>query len=196
VLRLAASVFVSLVAVGGSPTAHQATGQTPLRRPDVIFVESQTAVVDAMLAMAKVTRKDVVYDLGCGNGKIVIAAARQYGARGVGIDIDPARIIEANAAAKTAGVTGRVTFVLGDILSPDTRIGDATVVTLFLLPSLNQKLRPKLLTELKPGTRVVSNSFDMGPDWPAERTRQVGDYTVYLWTIPKRLDPVWYAPRP
>ena len=94
-------VFVSLVAAAW-PTAHQAAGQTPLRRPDVIFVESQTAVVEAMLALAKVTKNDVVYDLGCGNGKIVIAAARQYRARGVGIDIDPARIIEANAAAKAA----------------------------------------------------------------------------------------------
>lgn len=196
-LRVAASIVVSLVTAAAMPASPRRPAQNPpLRRPDVIFVESQTAVVDAMLAMAKVTARDVVYDLGCGNGKIVIAAARQYGARGVGIDIDPERISEANAAAKAAGVTSQVTFILGDILSPDTKIGEATVVTLFLLPSLNQKLRPRLLAELKPGTRVVSNSFDMGPDWPAEQTREVGDYTVYLWTIPKRSHPMWYAPRP
>jgi len=166
--------------------------QTP-RPPDVIFVESDDAVVDAMLKLAAVTAQDVVYDLGCGNGKIVIAAARRYGARGVGIDIDPDRIADANRAAGAAGVTSKVRFLVGDIFSRDTTFSDATVVMLFLLPSLNQKLRPRLLSELRPGTRVVSNSFDMGSDWPAEKTQQVGNYTIYKWTIPRA---VGYARRP
>ncbi len=169
-----------LIAAGQATTAQQ-----PVRPPDVIFVPSSDAVVNAMLRLAAVGRDDVVYDLGCGDGKIVIAAARQYGARGVGIDIDPERIREANANARQAGVTARVTFILGDIFSDDVKIGDATVVALYLLPSLNERLRPKLWRELKPGTRVVSNSFSMGTAWPPDKTEQVGDFWVYLWTVPK-----------
>ena len=138
-----------------------------------------------MLKMAKVTSADVVYDLGCGDGKIVIAAARTYGARGVGIDIDPERIKEATANAKEAGVADKVRFILGDIFDSSVPIGDATVVTLFLMPRLNLLLRPRLWKELQPGTRVVSNSFDMG-DWTPERTEQAGNFTVYFWTIPNR----------
>src|SRR5207245_2654970 len=129
----------------------------------------------------KVTRNDIVYDLGCGDGKIVIAAAKRYGARGVGIDIDPQRIEEANQKAREAGVGGRVRFMLGDIFSDDVKISDATVVTLYLLPSLNERLRPKLWRELKPGTRVVSNSFDMSAAWPPEKTQQVGETWIYFW---------------
>ncbi len=154
--------------------------QGPARRPDVMFVPSSDAVVTAMLDMARVTSRDVVYDLGCGDGRIVIAAAQRYGARGVGIDIDPARIAEANASARAAGVTGRVRFIVGDIFSDDTKIGDATVVTLYLLPSLNERLRPKLWRELRPGTRVVSNSFGMGRAWPPRVTRHVGEYLGVL----------------
>src|SRR5262245_29957566 len=139
-----------------------------------------------MLKIAKVTKQDVVYDLGCGDGKIVIAAARRFGARGVGVDIDPDRIREANQHARDAGVTSLVRFQLGDIFTDDVRIGDATVVTLYLLPKLNERLRPKLLRELKPGARVVSNSFDMGAVWPAEKAQPVEDTWIYLWTIPKR----------
>jgi SAM-dependent methyltransferase len=157
----------------------------PLRKPDVRWVATTDPVVDLMLKMAKVTSGDVVYDLGCGDGKIVIAAAKRYGARGVGIDIDPERIKEATANAKEAGVADKVRFILGDIFDPSVPIGDATVVTLFLMPRLNLLLRPRLWKELKPGTRVVSNSFDMG-DWTAERTEQAGNFTVYLWTIPTR----------
>ncbi len=161
----------------------QQTGQ--LRPPDVIWVPTQDAVVEAMLQMANVTKNDVVYDLGCGDGKIVIAAAK-LGARGVGVDIDPQRVAEANAAVTAAGVGDRVRIVHGDIFDPAITIGEATVVTLYLLPSLNVKLMPRLKSELKPGTRIVSNSFDMGDTWPAERTLTVGPYTVYFWTIPKR----------
>jgi SAM-dependent methyltransferase len=157
--------------------------QKPVRPPDVVFIPSTDAVVDAMLRLAKVTRNDVVYDLGCGDGKIVIAAAGRYGAQGVGIDIDPARIAEANANARAAGVTGRVRFILGDLFDERIPIRDATVVTLYLLPALNQRLRPRLQRELRPGTRVVSNSFGMGSAWPPDRTEQVGNFTIYLWTI-------------
>jgi SAM-dependent methyltransferase len=160
--------------------------QKPVRPPDVVFIPSTDAVVDAMLRLAKVTRSDVVYDLGCGDGKIVITAAQRFGARGVGIDIDPARIADANANARAAHVSDRVRFVLGDIFDERIPIRDATVVALYLLPSLNQRLRPRLLRELRPGTRVVSNSFDMGSAWPPDRTEQVGNFTVYLWTIPPR----------
>jgi SAM-dependent methyltransferase len=177
VLRWSAAVVVALSAV---VTAAQA----PVRTPDVIFLPSSDAVVDAMFDMAKVTSRDVVYDLGCGDGRIVIAAAQRFGARGVGIDIDPARIAEATANAQRAGVSDRVRFVLADMFSDETHIGDATVVALYLLPSLNERLRPKLWRELRPGTRVVSNSFGMGQAWPPQETRQVGDYWVYLWSVP------------
>jgi SAM-dependent methyltransferase len=155
----------------------------PARTPDVIFVASTDAVTNAMLRLARVTRRDVVYDLGCGDGVIVIAAAKQYGARGVGIDIDPALVQQANDNARAAGVSSLVRFEVGDIFSDEVRIGDATVVALYLLPSLNERLRPKLLRELKPGTRVVSNSFGMGRAWPPLQTEQVGDFWVYLWKI-------------
>lgn len=155
----------------------------PARRPDVIYVPTSPEVVEAMLKLANVTKNDVVYDLGCGDGRIVVAAARAFGARAIGIDIDPQRIAEANANAKTAGVEGRVKFVLGDLFEQD--LHDATVVTLYLLNSLNLKLRPKLWKELKPGTRVVSHAFDMG-DWKPEQTQEVGGTTIYLWRIPSQ----------
>ena len=167
--------------------AIPAAGQEPvLRPPDVIFVPTQDAVAEAMLKLANVTKDDVVYDLGSGDGKIVIMAAQRFGARGVGLDINPERIAEANRNAEAAGVADRVRFILGDIFDPAIPIGDATVVTLYLLPTLNQKLMPRLKQELDPGTRVVSNSFDMGSAWPAEKTEQVGTYWIYFWTIPAR----------
>jgi cyclopropane fatty-acyl-phospholipid synthase-like methyltransferase len=162
-------------------TAQQA--EAPVRRPDIYWVPTQDPVVDGMLKLAKVSKNDVVYDLGCGDGKIVIAAARQYGARGVGIDIDPQRIKEANANAAKAGVTDKVRFVLGDIYDPAVKFDDASVVTLYLLQSLNEKLRPRLQAELKPGTRVVSNTFSMGAAWPEEAKQSIGGTNIYLWTI-------------
>jgi SAM-dependent methyltransferase len=160
--------------------------QRPARPPDVIFVPSDDAVVDAMLKLTKVTSADVVYDLGSGDGKIVIAAARRYGARGVGIDIDPAMVEKATQNARRAGVTDKVRFLVGDIFSDEVKIGDATVVALYLLPSLNARLRPKLWRELKPGTRVVSNSFAMGDAWRPEKTVPVGDTWIYFWTVPRQ----------
>jgi cyclopropane fatty-acyl-phospholipid synthase-like methyltransferase len=124
----------------------------------------------------------VVYDLGCGDGRIVIAAAQEFGARGRGIDIDPTLVGLANANARDAGVANRVSFQLGDIFTAD--ISQATVVTVYLGQKVNAKLKPKLLRELKPGTRIVSHQFDMGPDWPAQQQRQVGSSTLYLWTVP------------
>jgi SAM-dependent methyltransferase len=163
-------------------TAAGAGQQPPSRLPDAPFVPTPDAVVEGMLAMAGVTSRDVVYDLGSGDGKIVIAAAR-HGARGVGIDIDPARIAEANENARRAGVTDRVTFILGDIFDPTIRIGDATVVALYLWERLNVRLIPRFKSELRPGTRIVSNSFTLGPTWPPEKSQLVGIHYVYLWTI-------------
>jgi ribosomal protein L11 methylase PrmA len=166
------------MAVGAPAPAGQ---QTPLRSPDVVFVPTPQEVVDAMLKLAKVTANDVVYDLGSGDGRIPITAAKTYGARGVGIDIDPVRIGEAMANLKTAGVGDKVRFLNQDLFT--TNISEATVVTLYLLPSLNLKLLPKLNMELKPGTRVVSHAFDMGTAKPLE-TLNVDGRTVYFWTIP------------
>jgi SAM-dependent methyltransferase len=184
-------IAVAMVLLGGAaprttqtaPAAQQSVVDqaTPLRKPDVIYVPTNPEVVEAMLKMANVTKDDVVYDLGCGDGRIVVAAARAFGAKAIGIDIDPQRIAEANANARTAGVEGRVKFILGDLFEQDFK--DATVVTLYLLNQLNLKLRPKLWKELKPGTRVVSHAFDMG-DWQPEQKQDVGGTTIYLWHIP------------
>ena len=180
---LAASAAAG-VAYAHEPSRILLAQAAPARRsPDVIFVPTPNDVVDKMLEMAKVTAKDTVYDLGCGDGRIVITAAQKYRARAVGIDIDPKRIEEANANAKAAKVTDRVRFVEADLFESD--ISEATVVSLYLLTRLNEKLKPKLLKELKPGTRVVSHAFDMG-DWKPEATAQVAASTVYLWRIPAK----------
>jgi ubiquinone/menaquinone biosynthesis C-methylase UbiE len=132
-----------------------------------------------------VTKNDVLYDLGSGDGRIPVTAAQKFGTRGVGIDINPERIREANANAQKAGVTDLVEFRNQDLFQAD--FSEATVVTLYLLPSLNVKLRPELFRQLKPGTRIVSHDFDMG-DWKPERVVQTTDgSTVYLWTIPKEI---------
>ncbi len=153
------------------------------RTPDVIFVPTDYQVVIAMLKLAGVTKNDVVYDLGCGDGRFVVTAARQFGARGVGIDIDPDRIQEANELAQRTGANDRVRFIQADLFQAD--ISEATVVTLYLLTRLNLKLKPKLLAELRPGTRIVSHAFDMG-DWAPEKRENVGGSTVYLWRVPSR----------
>ncbi|WP_373521881.1 cyclopropane-fatty-acyl-phospholipid synthase family protein [Aquiflexum sp.] len=147
---------------------------------DVVYVPTQQTVVDAMLKLADVKKSDIVYDLGCGDGRMVITAAKTYGTTGKGIDIDPQRIKEANENAQNAGVTDKVTFELGNLFEADVR--EASVVTLYLLESLNLKLRPKLLEQLKPGSRVVSNTFNMG-DWVPDKVESVNGYTIYLWTI-------------
>ena len=158
------------------------SGAAPLRK-DVPYVPTMESTVLEMLRLARVGPKDVVYDLGCGDGRIVITAAQKYGARGVGIDIDPARIAESRENARAAGVEDRVRFEVGDLFQAD--IAEATVVTLYLLPDVNRRLMPKLLAELKPGTRVVSHAFDMG-DWKPEQVSTAAEGTVYLWRVPKR----------
>lgn len=150
------------------------------------YIATPEDVVDRMLTLAKVTPDDVVYDLGCGDGRIPIAAAVKYGARGVGLDIDPALIERSRANAKAAGVDGRVEFRVQDVLTAD--VSPATVVTLFLLSSSNERLRPMLTRQLKPGARIVSHAFSMGRSWPADRVDQFvsarGDeVTLYLWQI-------------
>ncbi len=183
-MRRFTTLAAALLVVGLTQITPLAQAQAPLRSPDVIYVPTPQTVVDAMLKMANVTKNDVVYDLGCGDGRIVITAAKQFGARGVGIDIDPQRIKESNANAVTAGVTDKVKFSNSDIFAESTNLSEATVVTLYLLPSLNVKLIPKLKRELKPGTRIVSNSFDMG-EWEPEKTMEVDGRMIYFWTIPK-----------
>src|SRR5690554_3078685 len=150
---------------------------------DVHYVPTRQAVVDAMLELAKDTKEDVVYDLGCGDGRIVVTAAKKYGATGTGIDIDPQRIKEANENAEKAGVTDKVKFVEANLFESD--VSEASVVTLYLLNSLNMKLRPILLEQLKPGTRIVSHAFNMG-DWEPEQTMQVDGATIHLWTVPEK----------
>jgi len=167
------------------------SGQPSRIVPEVPFVPTTEEGVKAMLKLADVKNTDVVYDLGCGDGRIVIAAAKNYGAHAVGIDIDPKRIQEAKANARQAGVENLVRFEENDLFQAD--IHEASVVTLFLLSSVNQRLRPKLLQDLKPGTRVVSNTFSMG-DWKPDKELTV-DYTdsnpsfsrrFYLWVIPEK----------
>lgn len=148
---------------------------------DVPYVPTSPETVEAMLQLAGVKPGDVVYDLGCGDGRIVIAAAEKFGATGVGVDLDPERIAEANANAEAAGVADKVKFVQGDLFDFD--FSEADVVTMYLFPSVNLQLLPKLQKELKPGSRIVSHDFGIG-DWEPEETIHVGTHdTVYLWTI-------------
>ena len=160
--------------------------QARARTPDVHFVPTPTAIVDAMLKLANVKTNDVVYDLGSGDGRIVIAAAQKFGARGVGIELDPQLVSEANKKAQKAGVADKVTFLSTDLFRAD--ISEATVVTLYLLPSINLRLQPKLMRELKPGTRIVSHRFDMGA-WRPEQALIVHGVHVFLWTIPDKQTP-------
>jgi SAM-dependent methyltransferase len=162
-------------------------GPTPLRAPDVHYEPTPPDVVEVMLRLANVKADDVVYDLGCGDGRIVITAVRQFGARGVCVDIDPQRIAESQENARAAGATDYIRFLNQDLFQTD--VDEATVVMLFLSPELNLKVRPKLLRELKPGARIISHWHDMG-DWKPLKTLSVqsigGGRSVYLWIIPAR----------
>ena len=172
------ALFLFLLLLPGAPA------QQPMAHaPDVPYVPTPQEVVDRMLRLADVHKGDVVYDLGCGDGRIVISAVKMGAERAVGVDINPERIAEAEQNAKSAGVTDRVKFIQGDLFTVPIR--DATVVTLYLLPSVNLKLKPRLLNELKPGTRIVSHSFDMG-DWKAEKSEEVDGRFLYYWTVPAR----------
>ena len=176
-----AMLLSGMGAYAAAASSREASAAVTVREPDVHFVPTPHAVVDAMLEMAEVRDGDVLFDLGSGDGRIPIAAARKYKLRAVGIDIDPQRIKEARANAEAAGVADRVTFRQEDLFKAD--FSKATVVTLYLLDSLNEKLRPRLLSELRPGTRIVSHAFRMG-DWKPERSREVDGNMIYFWTVP------------
>lgn len=185
-IRTLSAIFLALMAASVLAIASPQEPHSPQEKKklDVPYVPTPQSVVDEMLSLAAVTKDDVVYDLGCGDGRIVITAAKKYGARGVGVDIDPDRIKEANENAKVAGVSDRVKFLEQDLFATDFK--EASVVTLYLLPAINLKLRPKLLSELKPGTRIVSHAFDMG-DWKPEKTvGAIEGRTIYLWKIPEK----------
>jgi predicted O-methyltransferase YrrM len=175
-------LFAAAVAVG----VHAQTA-TPQKAPDVPFVPTDEKIVAKMLEMARVTKHDHLIDLGSGDGRIVITAARRYGARGLGVEIDPALVQKARENAAAAGVGDRAQFVEGDIFEANIR--DATVVTMYLLPDVNMRLRPKLLGELKPGTRIVSHNYDLG-DWKPARTAKMSvagiEHVVYYWVVPPR----------
>ena len=180
-LRLLGSALLAAAVITSSfPSAN---AQSKPVAPDVVYVPTPPAVVDAMLAIADVKATDIVYDLGSGDGRVVIAAAKKYGARGVGIEIDPALVKKATEAAAAAGVSDRVRFVSQNLFAAD--ISQATVVTLYLLQSLNERLRPKLVRELKPGTRIVSHVFNMGPEWPPQQEAVVERSRIFLWKIPE-----------
>jgi SAM-dependent methyltransferase len=153
------------------------------RRPDIGFIPTPPEVVDAMLSLADLSENDVLYDLGCGDGRIVIAAAQRYNIRAIGIDIDPVRIEEAVKASQRAGVSDRVQFRQQDLFECD--FDEATVVILYLLPHLNLKLRPQLYRQLKPGSRIISRDFDMD-DWQPDRRIDIQaseDCTLFRWTV-------------
>lgn len=183
-LTIAAFLFVAvLIPVFIVISAKSQFGLDEMMGPelDAGFITTWPETVDGMLKVAEVTKDDLVYDLGCGDGRIVIAAAQKYGAKGVGIDLNPKRIEEANANARAAKVENLVQFRLGNFYKVD--FSDATVVALYLPQTINYELRPILWKQLKVGSRVVSNESDMGPEWPAEKIEQVGTKTVYMWTI-------------
>lgn len=148
------------------------------------FVPTQPAVMEAMLSLAEIGPRDVVYDLGCGDGRLVIAACKRFGARGLGVDLDDRLVAMAQAEAQWEGVADRALFVTRNIFDLDLK--PATVVMLYLSVDINLKLRPRLLAQLVPGARIVSNRFDMADAWAPERTVQAGDTPVHLWRIPRR----------
>jgi cyclopropane fatty-acyl-phospholipid synthase-like methyltransferase len=169
------------------PSVVALRAQQPARKPDVFFAPTPQDVVEAMLRAVSVTSKDVIYDLGSGDGRIPITAARVYGARGVGIDIDPALVAEATRNVRSAGVSDKVRFLAQDLFTTD--ISPASVVSLYLTPFLNFKLLPKLNKELKPGTRVVSHQWEMMDpsdkyEYKPEQKLIVGNSFIYVWTVP------------
>jgi len=174
-------IAVAMAVLALAPYPLLAPAQT--QYPDVIYVPTPQEVVEDMLRLANVGKGDVLYDLGSGDGRIAITAAKKFGIKAVGIDIDPERIKEATENAKKAGVSDLVEFRQEDLFKADFK--EATVITLYLLPDLNVKLRPRLWEELRPGTRIVSHQFDMGT-WKPDKRLESNGRTVYFWTIPKR----------
>ncbi|HVF40361.1 MAG TPA: class I SAM-dependent methyltransferase [Gemmatimonadaceae bacterium] len=187
ILALLASSALCVSAMSCSGRTIQQS-RAASRVPDVVFVPTPHAVVDRMLSVARVGKDDVLYDLGSGDGRIVIAAAKRFAVRAVGIDIDPNLVAASRRNADTAGVAALVEFREADLFTIDLR--PASVVTLYLLSELNVRLRPKLFNELRPGSRVVSHSFDMG-DWKADSTLMVENRFVFFWTIPANVVGMW-----
>jgi SAM-dependent methyltransferase len=187
-LRFVALCCAVLATLAGCATLGDETGSA-----QVAFITTPRAVVTRMLQLANVTGDDVVYDLGSGDGRIVIAAAREFGARGVGVEIDPDLIRESEENARAAGVEGRVRFIQKDLFQVD--LHEATVVTLFLLPGVNELLAPKFLRELKPGTPVVSHMFDMG-EWQPDKTIKVQSSILYVWLVPADVAGTWHLTVP
>ena len=175
--------FLSALAITALTTALAAPVAGQVKGLDIHYVPTPPEVVDAMLSLGRVTASDVVYDLGSGDGRIPIEAARRYGAQGVGIELDPKLVKLAKTGAKQAGVHKQVRFTKADIFKTD--LSKATVVTLYLSPTINLRLREKLRRELRPGSRIVSHRFDMG-DWKPDEERVVGNIHVFLWTVPPR----------
>lgn len=186
-MRSVVPVLSLLLAFGQAVCAETSMPSANVE-PDVMYVPTPQPVVEEMLRLAELSSRDLLYDLGSGDGRIVITAAARYGARGVGIDIDPVRIAESNVNARQAGVSANVKFIQGDLFATDLR--PATAVTLYLLRSLNLRLRPKLLSELRPGTPVISHDFHMG-EWEPDATVAVGDSTLYMWRVPADLRGDW-----
>lgn len=170
------------------PFCNEPEEPAQIPKLDVPYEPTSYGIAQAMISMAKVTSKDIVYDLGCGDGRIVIMAAKDRKARGVGVDIDPQRIKESIENADAAGVSNIVRFVQQDLFAID--VTPATVVMLYLWPEVNLKLRPKLLQDLKPGTRIVSHSHTMGA-WKADATQQVEGHSIYLFTVPSNVTGDW-----
>jgi SAM-dependent methyltransferase len=189
-MRLPRLLVVLVLVLAAALSVASTMAQQPLKplekEPEVPYVPTHERIVREMLKVANVKKNDVLYDLGSGDGRIVITAAKRFGTRGVGVDIDPVRVKEARENAVKAGVTDKVKFLQQDLFETDIR--EATVVTLYLLPEVNLRLRPKLLSDLKPGTRVVSHNYDMG-DWTPLKTLQVRvpeEHTIYYWVVPAR----------
>ena len=177
------TLLFSLVLGAIAGAAHFTLCQVPARSPDVPFAPTAPVVADAMLALARVNANDVVYDLGSGDGRIVIMAAKKYGARGVGVELDPKLVSMSRQAALENGVADKVTFIEGDLFTQD--ISQATVVTMYLWPSVNKRLEMKLRRELRPGSRIVSSAFGIGNWRPDETSHAADGSTLLLWTVPR-----------
>jgi SAM-dependent methyltransferase len=182
---LAASLVTAWCLLSGPAYAQDGQDKPKL---DVIYVPTPQEVVDRMLEMAQVKAGDFVIDLGCGDGRNVVTAAQKFGARGFGVDIDPERIKEANENAKKAGVADKVEFRIANLF--ETKISDANVMMMYLLSTINLKLRPRILDEMKPGSRIVSHAFDMG-DWKPDQRDTVGYRNVYSWIVPAKVEGRW-----
>jgi Methyltransferase domain len=189
--RLLAAPFVAAWCVLSVPALAQSAQPVPAQEQpklDVIYVPTPQEVVDRMLEMAQVRKDDFVIDLGCGDGRMPITAAKAYGARGFGVDIDPNRIREAKENAEKAGVADKVDFRVANLF--ETKISDASVMTMYLLSTINLKLRPRILDEMRPGTRIVSHAFDMG-DWEPDDRDTIGYRNVYFWIVPAKVEGRW-----